>query len=122
MRDPVAEALSRIRSHHYLPPATPGPWAGSRSPTLPFPPHRRASRQDTRTPATVSTVGVQAASTARVSKETEGQDGSLRGVSFHRFDSTRNTKLSNQSTPDASVTHANASVVFNSRHWVECAF
>ncbi len=74
MRDPAAEALSRTLWHRSLPPATPGPWAGSHSPTLPFPPHPPASRQDTQTHATVSTVGAQAASTARVSNEKEGQD------------------------------------------------
>lgn len=72
MRDPVAEALSRTLWHRSLPPATPGPWAGSHSPTLPFPLHPPASRQDTQTHATVSTAGAQAANTVRVSNEKKG--------------------------------------------------
>lgn len=65
MKDPVVEVLSRTLWHHYLPLATPGLWAGSHSPTLLSPLHPRAFRQDTQTHATVSTVGAQAANTAR---------------------------------------------------------
>lgn len=79
----MAEALSRTLWHHSHPPATLGPWAGSRSPTLRSPPRPPASRQDTQTRATVFTAGAPAASTARVSDEEEDRGGPL--SSHHAF-------------------------------------
>lgn len=66
-RDPVVAALTKMVSLLFLhQEPTPGPSVGSPTPTQVTPLLRQAFLLDTRTPATVSTVAVQAASRVKV--------------------------------------------------------